>query len=510
MRKVFEFFLISSLALSCKIFTPKTHDDAKKNSPASLLEKEKTAASAIEIGQQSEFYQKFYGIPFEQRFSSLPTSASVPDDKLPYSGFGYPADKEGTNIKWKDYDGTILPSVLQKYDTAFNGQSPKAVNWELEEHSATSQNSKPSWAGHCNGWAAAAQRHKEPRTAVTRNGVVFETHDIKALLAEINMSATTYFLGGNRCLAQYMGLPLRPHERSDVTAMGVCEDINPGTFHLILTNWLGRMKQSVIFDVSYDQSIWNFPVYKYDIVWESIPQSKAAQLITNQDLGAYPFNPEAKKWITVKAQVFVSYHLQQEPLRAKGPTREEKIFEYQYVLELDENDNILGGEWHYDFQKNHPDFVWIAFQPFQSDGGPLFGNPHVDINEVLSIWAESVGEDPKNPPLGLIAPNAEISWGDFDEFSVIVDGGNQGSVFLGKDIIFELQMKKLFDRNMSMTLSNNGTVIKNLETIPSEGLHIKINEPQIKDGLNNLTITFEEQEHGLLQKNLGFFAAPRI
>ena len=103
-------------------------------------------------------------------------------------------------------------------------------------------------------------RHTEPKQAVKINGVTFEPTDIKALLAEIYLAADFLFLGGDRC--EFEKAPNQNSADEDLN-QNVCEDINPGTFHAIIGNWIGLRKQIIIMDEAYDSAIWNFPVYHY-------------------------------------------------------------------------------------------------------------------------------------------------------------------------------------------------------------------------------------------------------
>ena len=45
--------------------------------------------------------------------------------------------------------------------------------------------------------------------------------------------------------------------------MAECEDINPGTFHAALANWVGVKKHTIIFDKSTNEQVWNYPVYYF-------------------------------------------------------------------------------------------------------------------------------------------------------------------------------------------------------------------------------------------------------
>ena len=123
----------------------------------------------------------------------------MPESKRPYSGYWYPEINGGTDV---GVAGNSSP--LDKYDDAFYGGTNRAAKWERENHTVKQGDAGSDWAGHCNGLSAASQRHKEPghrvkKVSASGEEVWFEPQDIKALLAEIHMSAKYFFIGGNRC-----------------------------------------------------------------------------------------------------------------------------------------------------------------------------------------------------------------------------------------------------------------------------------------------------------------------
>ena len=69
-----------------------------------------------EFELQNDIYQRRWGTPLERKFSELPTKATVPAYRVPYSGYIYP-DTAG---------GTV--NALWKYDQAFNGRRGLATS----------------------------------------------------------------------------------------------------------------------------------------------------------------------------------------------------------------------------------------------------------------------------------------------------------------------------------------------------------------------------------------------
>jgi len=223
----------------------------------------------------------------------------------------------------------------------------------------------PHWHGHCNGWTAAAIRHAEPKKSVNHNGVVFTPADIKALLAEIYIYNDTQMLAGD---GSY---------------------INPGTFHALLTNWLGRGKHPIGMESDPGREKWNYPIYAYSTTsarrGSNQVEVKMNATYANSSNGEYQQSPRLKR---------VKY--------------------FHYMLSLNDAGEIVGG--YYFTDSTRIDMLWIPVSPKQgTQEGNERGNPHVDVNQVLAIWRESVPKADRETwtiidasPLDRLFANAEI------------------------------------------------------------------------------------------------------
>ncbi len=308
-----------------------------------------------EVDYQSQSFLQWWDTELEWRFAELPEKGSVPTFRVPYSGHDYP-DRGG---------GTI--NALRRYDYAFHGGRSVAAAWEREDTGQTGRGGRPEWVrgrgffrnlfagaggrrsnvpnwyGHCNGWTAAAIRHAAPERSVTRNGVVFSPADIKGLLAEIYMYSDSDFLGG--------------------------EDfaINPALMHVVLANWLGRGSHPVGIETTLGEEKWNYPAYAF--------------AMSSADRG--------EGTIEVKMNLAYSMSTRQEFDFAQH-IKHVKYFHYD--LNLDEDGRIIGGEYYRD--SSQMDMLWVPMRPVQAgEEGNKRGNPHVDVDEVLAIWRDSVSED---------------------------------------------------------------------------------------------------------------------
>ena len=104
------------------------------------------------------------------------------------------------------------------------------------------------------------------------------------------MSADFEFLGGNRC--EVNGNSPTPGQRDDPTVMGECEDVNPGTMHAAIGNWIGKMQHALIMDQYQTYQVWNYPLYEYKVLSldDTLTRAEAMLAITGTN-GTYIFNP---------------------------------------------------------------------------------------------------------------------------------------------------------------------------------------------------------------------------
>lgn len=307
-----------------------------------------------ELEYQQQAFKQWWDDDLVLKLADLPAEGKVPDFRLPYSGHDYP-DRGG---------GTM--NAMYKYDRAFHRGQPRAAEYERMDVSAHRNTGDeeimvrglfgrvryvrgggrgtPSWYGHCNGWTAAAIRHAEPQKSVVKNGVTFTPADIKGLLAEIYMYTESEFLGG------------------------IDPAINPATLHITLANWLGRGAHPVGMETAVGEVVINFPIFSYKATVRSLGPRQS------------------------EVRTTINYTMNTNRELDKAPPNYFRQLVFHYVLDLDEQGEIRGGRYYGD--SNQIDMLWTPLQPYQ--GGHeknKRGNPHLDVNEVLAIWRESVPED---------------------------------------------------------------------------------------------------------------------
>ncbi len=222
------------------------------------------------------------------------------------------------------------------------------------------------WMGICHGWAPASFIMPRPSNAIkvpsfnNQYQIRFYPSDLKALgsLLWAKGNFYTHFIGG-RCEEHNTELDenSRPVKQD-------CLDNNPASFHLALIHRVGIEGKSFVMDATEDYEVWNQPIMSYKIQYyslathEQVSLDKAIIPISSITDGLSKFrSPRTKYLVGVKLEV--EYGVETSPTHLLSDSSEQDrstIAYYTYDLELDENYNIIGGEW---YSENHPDFLWL-------------------------------------------------------------------------------------------------------------------------------------------------------
>lgn len=200
-----------------------------------------------------------------------------------------------------------------------------------------------SWFGICHGVAPASLHHPEPETVTLTNAdgikLTFYSSDIKALIsyyyAEIVKVNGKQI--GRRCSRSGPDYVRRRHKAS-------CEDMDPGAFHILITNFIGQWNKTFIVDID----PWNE-------VWNHVPNAYEFDIYEEYDAFEYS-TPGTDKvlWVGMR----VSYAGAIAPYFEPVIGLEQGYYidnNYQYELDLDRDGNIIGGKWISDLR---PDFIW--------------------------------------------------------------------------------------------------------------------------------------------------------
>ncbi|KAK1943983.1 hypothetical protein P3T76_005379 [Phytophthora citrophthora] len=325
--------------------------------------------------------EEAFGSTLEMNIKKLNSSAAYYVMPWPSSYWAYHLD--GINYRWSSG-----PSASEKYATAF-GKDPNSFMDKISEHTGISamkgrkscsttedceslnDGSKcavrdgqqqgyciPTWFGICHAWAPASLLEPEPRCAVEKNGVTFQPLDIKALLTQVyDNSDIGTVTAGVRFRNADSTVTKDQYGRATDNSR---RDLGPGFMHVALANIIGRFNSSIVMDVTGGSEVWNQPIYSYQVVNQTeMTPAEAANKYYNQS--TYPFNGEAQRIMYTETTLSWMYEtLDDGGLVSSG--RASKYMErkmYTYLLELDNEYNILGGEWVGGSNDDHPDFLWF-------------------------------------------------------------------------------------------------------------------------------------------------------
>ena len=434
-----------------------------------------------------------FGATLEYKLAALPLTGEA--TTIPWPSSYWPTAEDSINSRW---EGANTDSPAKKYEKAFGLTGIEDAisathgidkNTSRKECTLASEcNDKigetcakrvgkdkgrciPTWWGICHAWAPAAIMVPEPKFPVTQNGVTFKISDLKALASLVHEGVRTRFVS-LRCdkdnhdsvrAIEYDGYG-RPSSRD-----AECRDTNPGTWHLLMTNYLGVQKASFVYDRTFDDEVWNQPLRGYKVnkqeevsaieanrligvtlvggttvkksgtvaksTWShqgafvvvagqtvqvkmhgtgdadlyvkfgaqptdaaydcrpygsntdelcelTVPAGATQMFVSvngyadtstfdldvttgGQTPTAYTFNSKATKFFHVQADV---YYITESSSSTDGNLRS-RINDFtrtdplDYVLELDADGKIIGGEWVGDSKQKHPDFLWLPISP---------------------------------------------------------------------------------------------------------------------------------------------------
>ncbi|TDH72669.1 uncharacterized protein CCR75_003259 [Bremia lactucae] len=335
----------------------------------------------------------FFDTKMETRLTNLPKSGQAPE---PWSGPLWLSINDSINYAWNDGQ----PSPSAKYALAFNMDVKEIMDkvsaksgvdaYETSKictsssqcdnafcairTNAVSGRCLQPWFGLSHGLVPASLLEKKPVCSVKHNNVVFEPIDIMGLITFIYAEANLprLFIG-----KRYRGDDGSEdaHGRFSVSSY---RDVNPGIFHITASNLLGKLNRSFIIDIHADELVWNQPVHTFKVTKQKLMTLKeAAQEFYKQD--SYTWNADATEIAHVNSQITtvdaveivdgkLSVSLPAEPLP------------YDYILELNKDGKIVGGEWVRDSLNQHPDFYWIPQSRPAADFVSVTGLSYADVS----------------------------------------------------------------------------------------------------------------------------------
>jgi hypothetical protein len=374
-------------------------------------------AAKWDTSNNPDYFNLIAKTKMKHNLRDLPEAAKLLDDRLGWSETFWPSNLGGIAYRWNSTTPTpfkyespkkeeilALKSNPAKLEALLSTLSPAElydISQDDFSYSLTKKvlkNYSPKdlwWEGICHGWSQAAANFAEPDKTVVISKknqipVPFGSSDVKGLLAmhEAYNSDGLYTRIGDRCAVEGKvpgeafpedgDLPYP----SEVDANSrKCADTNAGALHIVLTNMIGVNSQGFVADVDRFNDVWNQPVVGYESVVhydKEIPVTPAefksgiarkvpvsTKMIYGDELEFY--SPE------LASEGVIGFVSKDPVTGTSAQTNGEKL--YEYILELDSFDNIVGGEW---VSKSRPDMIWMKVpkdksNPFHDGKFPLKG-----------------------------------------------------------------------------------------------------------------------------------------
>lgn len=228
-----------------------------------------------------------FSASLEYRVAELPRTGQATN--IPWASSYWPVYEDSINFKWA---GASSESAPTKYGRAFgvtdvensvsryhgiDSQSSRTACTETSQCNAqigeqcakrpgqTSGRCIPTWWGICHAWAPVSILLPEPKKAVTYNGVEFKINDIKALLTLVHDRTESRFVSLRCNLDDAANAVTFDKYGRPTGGSASCKDTNPGTFHVLMTNYLGKQGESFVYDRTWDDEVWNQPLRGYRI-----------------------------------------------------------------------------------------------------------------------------------------------------------------------------------------------------------------------------------------------------
>lgn len=240
-------------------------------------------------------------------------------------------------------------------------------------------NGVETWWGLCHATAPVAVLEDEPLKAVEYEGVTFEVGDIKALLTMEYDRTQSHFVG-QRCNLRDDDVHRDEYGRILDES---CRNLNAGTFHLLMTNFLGLQNRMIVGDIDGGYMVWNYPLSGYRVTHQRELTLEEANTLLNLEgeeyAEQYKYNDAAERFFEIRMRF--DYIAGSNPSkeanshRISNHTRNRNV---HYILELDGEGKIIGGEWLMSSHTEKPDFLWLPTRP-------VSGNPFISIDNVREL-----------------------------------------------------------------------------------------------------------------------------
>lgn len=345
------------------------------------------------------------------RFSELPLKAELLDSRYGWSESYWPSNLGGIAYRWSSPNpqpfkfklntkeevkkmsqaelSELSPAEL--YDIAMGDYKYSLTKKVLSKYSPKDL----WWEGICHGWSLAASNYPEPdKTVVTNKDgikVPFGASDVKGLLSmhDAFNSKGLYVRIGDRCGAygkvEGEAFPedgdIAPPSKKEAEA-SECADVNAGAFHVVIASMIGINSQGFVADVDRFNDVWNQPVtgYESEVVGDVALTPRDLKNGVDRKVRVKTkmiYGDELEFYSEESAHEGVLGFVSKEPVTGT-PAQTYNSRNYDYVLELDINGNIIGGEW---ISESRPDMLWMKAKDVKFNNSKL---PLAGLNQIYT------------------------------------------------------------------------------------------------------------------------------
>lgn len=305
-------------------------------------------------------------------------------------------------LRVRGEEGLAKLAPSEKYDLIIGDEQGQmtASMWDQGREYFDRTGEVENWMGICHGWAPAAISDPRPAAAVAvpsldgKWQVPLAPAEIKGLVS-FSWATNRYssLMLGGRCN--------KKDPQRDANGRLIdpeCFDLNPATWHIAIVNKVGLKKESFVMDATYDYEVWNQPVLGYSYTYfnpeTGIAGGRAASTIAARAYVDDPYRSyrggDVASIVGVRMRVGYVVETSVNPDPSDDEGRDIiRWVEYDYDLELDAQDRIIGGEWHLDA---HPDFIWIprtGFRPQSPLDSAIAGEGWDNGSAIPAKWAKA-------------------------------------------------------------------------------------------------------------------------
>jgi len=296
--------------------------------------------------QETPSEDSFFDETMYSDIDLLPLKGSVQNKNKLWSGNSWRLLEGAINLRWNspdligfNYNSPSINEIFRMSKKDIEELSPTEKydiymgNYHFplkQEVDSLARNGIYEWEGICHGWAAATIHHDEPepKTVINPDGieVFFGSSDIKALLS---YAYSKVILKESEIIGKRCGY-------TENEGLDFClDDLNPASFHVVITNKIGLKGESVILDVDHFNEVWNHPITDFE--------TKVLKMYSS---------PEGRIGIFETTLEYV------EVVEKNSWERQKTLYgqiKFNYKLEMDQDGNIRRGKW---LSFNRPGFMW--------------------------------------------------------------------------------------------------------------------------------------------------------